>query len=133
MHLRRYTTHLHPDFEADLRALALEDPDAAARMFAVLEEVLSDPESLDRLSEHRYQNDAIDVEQWGRQQRQRRNLWRVKLLELWYGMGVRRRIIYAFAPQRGHYEFLALTDKDFDYDDPSNALTQRIVRAYNDL
>jgi len=125
---------VHDDAETDLEDLWSNDHVAAARITVLLEECQGNQDLLDRLTQHKFGADRsadIDVSMWQEQQQKRRNLWRVKIWDL-ENKGLRYRIVYAFIPQKHTYHVLAVAPREFNYDE-SHPLTQRILRAYEEL
>lgn len=125
---------VHDDAKDDLLALRKKDPWAAGRIVALLEQLAADPDLLDRLTQHDYGAGGrtdIHVSRWESQWRQGRNLWRFKAWDL-EKIGLRYRVIYAFEPKNNHYHVLAIAPREFDYD-PNHPISQRILRAYEEL
>lgn len=118
-----YSLQVHQEAENDLDALWARNEEAAADV-------------LDRLNQHNFHGNEdapFDVSQWHSQQRQGRNLWRVKLWSLEYS-GTKIRIFYAFDSKTHTFYVLAITDRSEDnYDDESHPTTQRIKRLYQQL
>jgi hypothetical protein len=129
---------IHPDAEADMVALRVSDLGSWAVLTVYLEELQGDPDELDRLSQHGYNFEGghwtqnVDVKLFVEQQREGRNLWRLKLWEL-EREGYRYRLLYAFLPRRQEYVLLAVVDRNtFNYES-SHPVTQRVVEAYRNL
>ena len=126
---------IHDDATADLRALLNSDPVAAGQILALLEQLEGDHDQLDRLTQQDYGSghwEDFHVSMWQAQQRDGRNLWRLKLWDL-EDKGLRYRVVYAFVPQKQHYHVVAITRrKDFNYEE-SDPISQRILRAYQEL
>ncbi len=68
---------------------------------------------------------------WQAQQREGRNLWRLKLWDLEKN-GLRYRIVYAFVPSKQHYHVLAIAPRSFDYEE-SNPISQCVFRACDEF
>lgn len=127
---------IHHDAEQDLLRL-LRSPstkEVAAKIAVLLEQLASDDDLLDRLTQHGFGRQGIDpfnITKWFEQQRQGNNLWRLKAWDLGKN-GLKYRIIYAFIPAKHHYHILGIVPREFNYE-ASHALTQRILRAYQEL
>jgi len=107
---------------------------AAAKIAALLQELASDQNLLDRLSQNDYGKNRtakINISGWFKQWNKDRNLWRLKLWEL-EDKGIRYRIIYAFIPLKKQYQILAIAPRDFEYDE-KHPITQRIVSSYDKI
>lgn len=75
----------------------------------------------------------FDISKWHQQWNRGKNLWRMKVRGLEV-QSLRYRLIYAYIPGKQRYLLLAIAHRnDIDYDDPSNALHQRILHAYSQL
>ena len=127
---------IHHDAKQDLLALRSEPSTkvVAARIAALLQQLAGDDDLLDRLTQQGFGRrgiDAFNISQWFEQQRQGNNLWRLKNWDL-EDKGLRYRIIYAFIPTKHHYHILGIVPREFNYE-ASHALTQRILRAYEEL
>ncbi len=126
---------VHDDAKADLLALRKTEPQAAGRILALLEQLEGDPDLLDRLTQHDYGAYGLadfHVSKWQEQWRKGRDLWRLKVWDL-EANGLRHRIVYAFVSGKQHYHVLAITPRrDFNYEE-RDPITQRILRAYQEL
>lgn len=125
---------IHDDASADLDALWERQPQAAARIVALLEELEGNHDLLDRLTQHdygAYQSADFHVSKWQEQWRKGRDLWRLKVWEL-EEHGLRYRVVYAFMPKKHQYHILAIAPREFDYD-ANHPIGQRIIRAYQAL
>lgn len=126
---------VHDDAKAVLLALRETEPQAAGRILALLEQLEGDPGLLDRLTQHdygAYGSAVFHVSKWQEQWRKGRDLWRLKVWDLEEN-GLRHRIVYAFVPSKQHYHVLAITPRrDFNYEE-RDPITQRILRAYQEL
>lgn len=123
----------HPDALADIDGIKVNDPDSADHILAVLQQVRTDQDLLDRLTQHNFGADGtadFHVSRWKKQQnKHHRNLWRMKVwgfnTEAW-----RYRIVYAFAPTGGNvYVLGVVARKDFNYED--DEFTQRVINCYD--
>jgi hypothetical protein len=125
---------MHDDASADLDDLWEREPQAAARIAALLEELEGNHDLLDRLTQHdygAYQSADFHVSKWQEQWRKGRDLWRLKVWELEEN-GLQYRVVYAFMPKKHHYHILAIAPREFDYD-ANHPISQRIIRAYQAL
>lgn len=125
---------VHDDADGDLEALWKSEPDAAARIAVLLEELAGNQDLLDRLTQHNFGvhgHHDIHISKWQEQWRKGNDLWRFKVWDL-EDKGLRYRIVYAFLPQKRHYHVLAIAPRSFNYD-ASHPLTKRILCAYQDL
>lgn len=118
----------------DLEQLWAADPVAAGVLEALLERLKSDQQLMDALTVKdfgAYATAAIHVDAWKSQQREGRNLWRLKNWEL-EDQGKRYRIVYALDPRISRYYVLGIFSRDFNYDiaDPR---TRRVLDAYDQL
>lgn len=126
---------IHDDAKADLLALRDSEPRVAGRILALFEQLEGDPDLLDRLTQHDYgahHSADFHVSKWQEQWRKGRDLWRLKVWDL-EDKRLRYRIVYAFIPGRLQYHILAITPRrDFNYEE-CDPLSQRILRAYEEL
>jgi len=125
---------VHDDATADLEALWETEPQAAARIADLLEQLEGDSDLLDRLTQHdygAYHSADFHVSKWQEHWRKGRDLWRLKVWDL-EDKGLRYRVVYAFKPREQHYHVLAIAPREFDYD-TSHPISQRILRAYQEL
>ncbi|EPH6960525.1 hypothetical protein DT381_12730 [Pseudomonas aeruginosa] len=127
---------MHPDAEDDLQRLCRLDKWSAARILALLEELNSDQDLLDRLSQHGYQKDKpyqFDVSRWQEACGNGYYLLRIKA----WGADDRvlpYRVIYAHVPTDtgDEYHILAIAERSWDYNTTS-VLSRRIFKAYEDI
>lgn len=126
-----YSILVHDDAEIDLALLWDTDLKAASVIQSLLEELDGDQDLLDRLSQHGFKNEEIDISKWQAQWKKGLNLWRLKAIEL-ERLGIQYRLIYAFVPNKKCYHLLAIAPRDFDYD-PQHETTKRILRTYYEL
>jgi hypothetical protein len=128
--------YLHSDAENDLEELWKSQPDGAALVQALLEELASDQVQFDHLTDDGYgKSDAsarFNITKWNTQwYGKRRNLWRIRFYAL-DQLGLAYRIVYAFVPREIDCCVLAVAHRDFNYE-PSHEITQRILRAYDEV
>lgn len=125
---------VHQDAVADLEALWESEPQAAARIAVLLEELEGNPDLLDRLSQQGYgthHTADFSVSKWFEYWNQGKDLWRLKVWDL-EDKGLKYRIIYAFTPRKLHYHVLAIAPREFNYE-TNHPISQRLLRAYEDL
>lgn len=125
---------IHDDAKADLLSLRNDDPKAAGRIIALLEQLEGDPDLLDRLTQHdygAYGSADFHVSKWQKQYRKGRDLWRLKVWDL-ENAGIRHRVIYAFESKTHYYHVLAIAPREFNYDD-DHIISRRIIRTYEEL
>lgn len=129
-----FTLSIHDDARADLENLWDHEPEAAAKITALLEELDGNQDLLDHLTDHGYGEDGstnFSISKWLRFWNRGKDLWRLKLWNL-ERSGLAYRVIYAFTPGELHYHVLAVAPRAFDYDS-KHPLTQRILKTYEDL
>lgn len=126
--------HTHNDATDDLEELWDEEPQAAARITAFLEELESNQDLLDRLTQHNfgaYHLEDFHVSKWFEHWNKGQDIWRLKIWDL-EDVGLKYRIIYAFLPNNHQHHVLAIVHRDFDYE-TDHPITQRILEAYQQL
>lgn len=124
---------------ADLVDILGKIPAAGYRLAALLEEVSSSQDLMEKLSWDRYggkphlpeQGATMNVGKWIEPYRKGMNIWRLRDFEL-TRLGYEYRIIYAFIPSRDLYFVLAVVERAFNYD-PSHPVTQRVMASYRRL
>jgi len=131
-----YTLSLHPNARDDLKSLQGQEPEAAARILALLQQAKVDQKLLDAFTIQDFgahRTEAIHVQQITSQQRRGRdrNLWRIKIWSL-EDERLNFRVVYALDPRVSRYTVLGVVPRAFNYDE-SHPLTQRIVAAYDSL
>jgi hypothetical protein len=122
---------------ADIEEILVEAEEAGLRIFALLEQLETDQDLLDRLCQDGYggspkrpvRGAIINIGKWVMAQRKGMNLWRMRDFEL-SKMGFEYRIIYAFNPRDSQYVILAIAKREFDYEE-SHPITQRVFAAYS--
>lgn len=125
---------VHDHAKADLCALWLSDPAAAAKIEAVLQELQGNQDLLDRLTQNdfgRAGRDAINVRAIENQRQAGNNLWRLKVWSL-EGRGQTYRVIYAFIPATRHHYVLGVMPREIDYD-RDDAFIRRVEAVYDEL
>lgn len=122
------------DAKRDLAAIRLGAPKLALRLAVLLQELSRDDALLDMLTAHDFGSDkraALHVSRWQEHWRDGKDLWRLKFWEL-EDQGIPYRVIYAMKRGTGDHYVLAIVNRDFNYD-RNHLITQRILRAYDDL
>lgn len=130
-----YFLHIHDHATEDLINIHKKDKITAKRLAAVIEQLRNDQDLLDRLTQNNYgQHQSADfhVCQWYKQQRQERNLWRIKDWDL-TSEGLQYRIVYAFIPTDSYHILAVVHRKDLDYNDETKPITRRIIIDYDEL
>lgn len=129
-----YRLAIHMAARADLDAIGDSDPESAGVLEATMEQIGKDQRLLESLTIKEFGahgTEAFHVDRWSEQQRQGRNLWRLKVWELEHQ---RRpyRVVYALDPRATRYCILGIFTRDFNYDrrDPR---TQRVLADYDKL
>jgi plasmid stabilization system protein ParE len=118
----------------DLAAIAKDDPETEAEIVAVLHELRGNQQLLDALTIKDYgltRDAPFHVDSWSAQQRQGRNLWRLKIWDL-EDIKIRYRVVYALDPRISRYFILAVLHRDFDYDEKYPRV-QQLLAAYDRL
>ena len=103
-------------------------------MATLLQELSADEALIGMLTAHEFGSDRrvpFQVSRWQEYWRRGRDLWRLKFWEL-EDQGIPYRVIYALKRGTGNHYVLAIVSRDFNYD-PSHLITQRILRAYDEL
>ena len=122
---------MHRDANADLECLFEEDPDAAAEIAVLIQEIAGSQELLEALSIPHHIDDKIDVGLFVTLQKRRLNVWRLKagyLEAAW----AKYRLIYAFDGPKGAYHVLSIMHRGQNYERDTTFIA-RLERAYNDL
>lgn len=126
-----YRLFLHPDARSDLESLWDSAPEAAAKITVLLEELESNQDLLDRLTQHKFgdrRSAEFQVSMWLEQWNQGRDLWRLKVWDL-EKQGLRYRILYAFVPGKLQYHVLGIAPREFNYDADTD-IAKRVLAAY---
>lgn len=132
--------YVHDDAKQDLVSLRRSDPLVAGKIVALLEQLNSDSDLLDRLTQHdygAYRSAKFHVSKWQAQWQCGENLWRLKLWDL-EDAGLQYRVVYGvrykdvFKCREQHYHILAIIPREFNYDS-EHPLSQRIFRAFEEL
>ena len=125
---------VHAHAAADIEALWHANPPAAASVVATLEQLGADPRLIDKLTTHGNNQigaQEINVKRWQRIRAKQGDLWRFRALNT---SATSYRVIYGYQIQTRQICVLGVVHKDeFDYDNPSNLLAQRIVDDWRAL
>lgn len=129
--IRHIDVHLHA--KADLTALWVSDPEAAAIVHVTLEQLEADPKAIDLLTS-KGDNDVagyrVNVKFW-QSLRFVGDVWRFRILDT---SATSYRIVYGYNWQLRQLCVLAILHKDqLDYDDHDNELTKRIIEDWRSL
>lgn len=130
-----FSLSLHIDAEKDLDEIWDSDPDSAAFLEALLEQIKADQNLLDALTVRdfgKYGGETFSISQWFDQWHRGYDLWRMKAWEL-EEQHIQYRIIYAFETGKQRYHVLAIVHRSkFNYE-RDHPLTKRILVAYDRL
>ncbi|MDB5365492.1 MAG: hypothetical protein JWM77_1419 [Rhodospirillales bacterium] len=119
--------------DADLDLLWRQNPAAAARIVAVLQEIAGDLELLEALTRDDYTDyDRFNVCIYGAMQRRRLNVKRLKIFELETGAALPYRVIYAVDWRARAIHILQIQPRARDYESDQESV-RRIARAYTRL
>ena len=125
---------IHESAEADIDRLWQTDPKAAAAVLATLEQLDADPRLVDKLTTHGNNPlgaNEINVKRWQRIRSRQGDLWRLRALNT---PATSHRVVYGYQIQTRQICVLGVVHKDeFDYDNPSNPLAQRIINDWRFL
>lgn len=131
-----YKLNILPVVKDDIRVVSVSSKNAATKIVALLEQLNTNQELLGYLLEHNHgepDKDLFNVSKWQAYWQNGYDLWRLKLFDL-ENVGLRYRIIYAYALENGIQTFyiLAIVHRDFDYD-PIHEITKRLIHTYIEL
>lgn len=129
-----YTLLIHVSAKQDLESIGQDDPDTRDELFALLHEIKGSQDLLDALTIKDFglaQDEKFHVDRWVSQQRQGRNLWRLKSWDL-AELGIHYRVIYALDPRIRRYYVLAVLPRKFDYDE-QHPRVQQLLAVYDRL
>jgi mRNA-degrading endonuclease RelE of RelBE toxin-antitoxin system len=123
---------IHEDAQSDLSEIANANRSVAADLLVALQELDSDPDLLDRLTQHKYgssrKQSNLNISKWLEHWNAGKDLWRMK-----YWDKADYRIIYAFIPATKEHFVLAVVDRrHFNYEQ-NHPITKRILRAYETI
>jgi hypothetical protein len=125
---------IHPDAAQDLRDLMVNDPEAAGKILALLQQAKHDSKILDSLLDHDFgesQTGDFHVSKWLELWNSGYNIWRLKIWTVPNG-SLKQRIVYAYDRIQQEYHVLAVVHRKFDYK-RDHAVTKRVLEAYRDL
>lgn len=131
-----YKLNILPIVKEDIKAVSVNSKNASTKIIALLEQLNTDQELLGYLLEHNHgepDKDLFNVSKWQAYWQNGYDLWRLKLFNL-ENVGLRYRIIYAYALENGIQTFyiLAIVHRDFDYD-PTHEITKRLIHSYVEI
>jgi hypothetical protein len=119
-------------YRQDIAALAQSDRTAAARIYALVEEISGDQAALESLTEDHFSDEerSFDVTWLRGAARSRLNLWRLKLFSLQQtDSWINHRIIYAIDGRSQAIWLMAIMPRNENYDEGSPRF-RRIRREY---
>jgi len=121
---------------SDLKDIAAENPDKAAKIAALIHTINSDQDLLSRLTNDNFENydePQFNVDTWVSAQRERGiSLWRLKFLEQFDIAAYRIIYTYDGTKNNENYYILAVVHREFNYETRSD-LAIRIFNDYRDL
>lgn len=123
---------IHNDAVADLKAIQVSDPDAFGKLFALLEQLKTEPSWIARLLDSGHGSDRfgpIAVMKWHDAHRiARLPLWRLKFWDLEKN-GLKYRVIYIYNWPDLSFNVMAVVHRDsFDYDNPNDPIRIRVFQ-----
>lgn len=121
----------------DLGNVWKDNPEAAATITVMLEQLQADPKVLDKLTtkgDNTIGDYQINVKPWEKA-KPRGNLWRFRILDT---PATSHRIIYGYHWQTRQLCIFAIVDKDmpleeFDYDNLNSDIAKRVLADWNAL
>lgn len=124
---------VHHHAQGDLDLIWESEPEAAATVLAVLEQLEADPKMIDKLTTHGDNSlgaTLINVKQW-QGMRRKADLWRFRALDT---PATSYRVIYGYQWQTQQLCVLAIVHKEkFNYDDLNSHLALRILADWRAL
>ena len=131
-----FKLNILPVVKEDIIAIGAKSNSAPAKIIAFFEQLNNNQELLGYLLEHNHgepDKDLFNVSKWQAYWQNGYDLWRLKLFNL-ENVGLRYRVIYAYALEKGIQTFyiLAVIHRDFDYD-PTHEITKRLIHSYVEL
>lgn len=126
--------YIEDSFYDDIDEIALVDEDEAADIEVSLEEIYDNPALHDHLNEvgfRNYTRPSFDVDWVAHLQRERLNVYRLKV---WYPNGElsKYRVIYAFDAPNDCFHVLAVIPRSIEYD-PEHPKFKRVRADYERL
>lgn len=123
--------HVHAQDDLDL--IWEKEPEAAATIHVVLEQLEADPRAIDKLTTHGDNvvgDTTVNVKHW-QAIRRKADLWRFRALDT---PATSYRVIYGYQWQTQQLCVLAIVHKEeFDYDDLDSDLARRIIADWRAL
>jgi mRNA-degrading endonuclease RelE of RelBE toxin-antitoxin system len=123
---------IHSHADEDLEKLWQTNAEAAAEVHAWLEVMEDDPQAIDKLTTHGNSGGSpnINIKSWKSAGTQL-NLWRARILDT---PATSYRVVYGYHWRTRQLCILAIVKKDeFDYDDHSSAIVQRVFNDWQEL
>ena len=124
---------IHRHAKEDLDRLWVADRSAAAKVLTVLQELQSDPDLIDKLTQHGDNTvgpTLLNVKRWEKA-RAVGNLWRFRILN---SPATSHRVVYGYHWQTRQVCVLAVVHKEsFDYDDLRSDISRRILADWTAL
>lgn len=117
----------------DLNTWKADDKAAYVAIVALLKQIQADPNLQECLLERKAQIDGISFQRWLDQFRKGNDLYRVKSITPQGYSNAKWRIIYTYLPisrlrPQAEFYILAVPHRDkFNYDDPQDCITKRII------
>lgn len=129
-----YRLLVHNDALHDFEAIWEDDPEAAARLAVMLQEIKGSQVLLDSLTDQGFGGPdtvGFNVSRWQEFWRRGENLWRLKVWTLAERL-LSYRVIYAYTPVKRQYYVLGIVHRSFGYE-RDHLFTKRILAAYKDV
>lgn len=117
----------------DLNTWKAQDKASYVRIVALLKQIQADPNLQECLLERKAAVDGISFQRWLEQFRKGNHLYRVKSITPEGYSNAKWRIIYTYLPidksrSQAEFHILAVPHRDnFDYDNPEDCITKRII------
>lgn len=131
LHIIHVDVHHHAKEDLDL--IWESNPEAAATVLVVLEQLEADPKAIDKLTTYGDNNAGatlINVKPW-QSMRKKADLWRFRALDT---PATSYRVIYGYQWQTRQLCVLAVVHKEeFDYDELNSPLALRIITDWRAL
>lgn len=124
---------VHLNAREDIRLLAAQNKAAASAVLVVLEQLAADPNVIDKLTTHGENLvgvSRLNVKRWESARRDG-NIWRFRVLDT---PATVYRVVYGYHWQTRQICVLAVVHKEqFDYDDLTSVIAQRIIADWRAL
>lgn len=132
---------VHQNAKQDLHNLKASNLKAFSDIIVLLQELSNKPDkTIDQLMTHGDTNASgfdINAKQWLAVRKIANNLWRLRLFSMPEGFSTeasKYRIIYGYHYQTRQLCILAVVKReDFDYDDLTTPINQRIIQDWNSI